>query len=45
MDQLQVIDGYFGDNAFYIRSLVGFPFEGRFKNLMNQQKALRTSKN
>jgi hypothetical protein len=31
MKRLQVIDGYFGDNAFYMRSIAGFPLEGRFK--------------
>ena len=31
MDRLQVIDGYFSDNAFYMRSMAGFPLEGRFK--------------
>jgi|UniRef100_C5DB28 hypothetical protein len=31
MEWLKVIDGYFGDNAFYMRSIAGFPLEGRFK--------------
>ncbi|ARP44490.1 hypothetical protein AB4J90_18925 [Geobacillus thermodenitrificans] len=29
--RLQVIDGYFDDNTFYMRSIAGFPLEGRFK--------------
>ncbi|MGG2972198.1 hypothetical protein [Geobacillus stearothermophilus] len=29
--RLQVINGYFDDNAFYMRSIAGFPLEGRFK--------------
>jgi hypothetical protein len=30
MNQLQVIDGYFDDNTFYIRSIAGFPLDGCF---------------
>ncbi|MED3645177.1 hypothetical protein P5F75_17655 [Caldifermentibacillus hisashii] len=31
MDSLQIIDRYFGDNAFYMRSIVGSPLASRFK--------------
>ncbi|WP_231578625.1 hypothetical protein [Geobacillus kaustophilus] len=31
MDSLQIIDGYFSNKEFYMRSVAGFPLEGRFK--------------
>ncbi|WP_199425730.1 hypothetical protein [Thermaerobacillus caldiproteolyticus] len=31
LDQLQLIDGYFEDDSFYMRSIAGFSLEGRYK--------------
>jgi hypothetical protein len=32
MIELELIDGYFEDDAFYIRSIAGFAMEGRYKS-------------
>ncbi|EMI11258.1 hypothetical protein [Anoxybacillus gonensis] len=31
IDQLEVIDGYFEDNIFYMRGIAGYAIEGRYK--------------
>jgi hypothetical protein len=31
IDQLQVIDGYFEDDVFYMRGIAGYAVEGRYK--------------
>ena len=31
LDQLEVIDGYFDDNVFYMRGIAGYAIEGRYK--------------
>ncbi|MBW9219802.1 hypothetical protein CI793_12320 [Anoxybacillus ayderensis] len=31
LDQLEVIDGYFDDNVFYMRGIGGYAIEGRYK--------------
>jgi hypothetical protein len=31
IDQLEVIDGYFDDDSFYMRGIAGFAIEGRYK--------------
>jgi hypothetical protein len=31
IDQLEVIDGYFEDDSFYMRGIAGYAIEGRYK--------------
>ncbi|MBA2873153.1 hypothetical protein HNQ85_003491 [Anoxybacillus calidus] len=31
IDQLELIDGYFDEDSFYMRGIAGFAIEGRYK--------------